>query len=451
MAQIINLKKGLDIILKGDPLEIVGKAVQSELIGFVPDHFAGIVPKPVAKVGDKLKVGSVLFMDKNCPELKIVSPVSGELVAVNRGERRKILDIVIKNDFQMEQEVLSSINFATASAEQVKSALLSAGLFAFIKQRPYDVVANPLDIPKAIFISTFDSAPLAPDFNFIVNNQLADFQAGISALSKLATVNLGVKAGNTLFDATKDATITYFKGAHPAGNVGIQINHINPINKGEVVWTINPQEVLFIGRYANTGKLDFSKLVAYTGSEATTPAYYPLLVGSPITPVVKGNVSKGVHLRYISGNVLSGEKIAADGFLNPFHSQISVIPEGDETHELVGWITPRFNRFSNSGTYLTKLIQFLQPKKKFEADARLLGGVRHMIMSGEYDSVLPMDIYPEFLFKAIIANDIDKMEALGIYEIAPEDVALCEFVCSSKVPLQKIVREGLDMLRKEMI
>lgn len=450
MAKVIHLKKGLDIKLKGAPLEIIGKATQSELIGFVPEHFAGIIPKPVAKPGDKLKVGSVLFVDKNCPELRIVSPVSGELVAINRGERRKILDIVIKNDFKMEQEIFPTIDWKNASDKEVKQMLLSLGLFAFIKQRPYDIVANPNDQPKAIFISTFDTAPLAPDYTFILKDQVADFQAGITALSTLAPVSVGIKAGNGIFDGLKNATLHYFKGAHPAGNVGVQINNVNPVNKGEVVWTINPQEVLFIGRYVNKGTLDFSKLVASTGSEVTTPAYYPSIVGSPITPIVKANVSQGVSLRYISGNVLSGEKITENGFLNPFHSQISVIPEGDDNHELFGWIMPRWDKFSNSGTYFTKLVQFLNPKKTFEADARLLGGERHMIMSGEYDSVLPMDIYPEFLIKAIIANDIDKMEALGIYEIAPEDVALCEFVCSSKVPLQKIVREGLDMLRKEM-
>jgi Na+-transporting NADH:ubiquinone oxidoreductase subunit A len=450
MAKVIHLKKGLDIKLKGAPLEIIGKAAQSELIGLVPDHFAGLVPKPVAKPGDKLKVGSVLFVDKNCPDLRIVSPVSGELVAINRGERRKIVDIIIKNDFKMEQEAIPSLDVQVASKQEVKQLLLAVGLFSFIKQRPYDIIANPNDTPKAIFISTFDTAPLAPDYNFILKDQLSDFQAGITALSKLATVCVGVKAGNSLFDGLKNAELTYFKGAHPVGNVGVQINNINPVNKGEVVWTINPQEVLFIGRYANKGKLDFSKLIASTGSEVTTPAYYPSIVGAPITPIVKANVSQGVSLRYISGNVLSGEKIGENSFINPFHSQISVIPEGDDNHELLGWIMPRFNMFSNSGTYLTKLMQFLQPKKAFEADARVLGGERHMIMSGEYDNVLPMDIYPEFLIKAIIAKDIDKMEALGIYEIAPEDVALCEFVCSSKMQLQKIVREGLELLRKEM-
>ncbi len=450
MANVINLKKGLDIKMKGEPLALVGKASQSEMIGFVPDFFSGITPKPAAKPGDNVKVGSVLFFDKNNPELKVVSPVSGELLAVNRGERRKILDFVVKNDFKMQQEAIPSLDLKVASADEVKQLLANVGLLAFVKQRPYNIIANPKDTPKAIFISTFDTAPVAPDFNFIIKDQLADFQAGISVLSKLAPVQLGVKYANKLFDNIKDATITYFSGVHPAGNVGVQINNINPINKGEVVWTVNVQDVLYFGRYANKGILDFSKLVALTGPEATTPAYYPSIVGASIQPIVAGNVSKGISLRYISGNALSGTKISADAFYNPFDSQITVIEEGDENHELFGWVLPGLNKFSNSGTFFTKIVQFLNPKKTFNFDTRVLGGKRNMIMSGEYDQVLPMDIYPEFLIKAIIAKDIDKMEALGIYEIAPEDVALCEFVCSSKMPLQEIVQEGLEYLRKEM-
>ena len=333
-------------------------------------------------------------------------------------------------------------------AVSVKAALLKSGMFAFIKQRPYDIVADPTVAPRAIFVSAFDTNPLAPDFELALKGEEANFQTGLDALAKIAKTYLSISVNQKAAALTqaKNVTLTVFDGPHPAGNVGVQINNIAPINKGETVWTIDPQAVIFIGRLFNTGHVDLTRLVAVTGSEVKKPSYCKLKVGALLTNVFAGNVSTDKNLRYISGNVLTGKQITANGFLGAFHSQVTVIPEGDDVHEMLGWIMPRFDQFSTSHSYFS----WLMGKKEYTLDARVKGGERHMIMSNEYDRVLPMDIMPEYLIKAIIAGDIDRMEALGIYEVAPEDFALCEFVCSSKMELQRIVREGLDMLRREM-
>lgn len=338
---------------------------------------------------------------------------------------------------------------ASMDAQAVKEALLESGMFAFVRQRPYDVIADPSVAPRAIFVSAFDSSPLAPDFEFVLKGQEADFQTGLSALAKIAKTYLGVSVHQTSSALTgaKDVAVTVFDGPHPAGNVGVQVNHIAPVNKGETVWTVDPQAVIFIGRLFNTGRVDLTRTVALTGSEVLKPAYCKLKVGALLTNVFAGNVTPDSELRYISGNVLTGKQISANGFLGAFHSQLTVIPEGSGVHEMLGWIMPRTGNFSVSHSYFSWLSG---RKKEYVLDARVKGGERHMIMSNEYDRVFPMDILPEYLIKAIIAGDIDRMEALGIYEVAPEDFALCEFVCSSKMELQRIVREGLDMLRKEM-
>ena len=339
-------------------------------------------------------------------------------------------------------------NVATMDAEAVKNALLEAGLFAFIRQRPYDIIADPTVTPKGIFVSAFDTNPLAPDFEFALKGEEANFQTGLDALAKLAKtyLSISVKQNAAALTQAKNVTITAFDGPNPAGNVGVQINHLDPVSKGETVWTIDPQAVIFIGRLFNTGRVDFTRTVAVTGSEVLKPAYCKLQVGALLTNVFAGNVTKDKDLRYISGNVLTGKQVSPNGFLGAFHSQLTVIPEGDDIHEMLGWIMPRFNQFSANRSYFS----WLMGKKEYTLDARVKGGERHMIMSGEYDKVFPMDILPEYLIKAIIAGDIDRMEALGIYEVAPEDFALCEFVCSSKMELQRIVRAGLDMLRAEM-
>ena len=450
MANVIKLHKGLDINLKGKAAEKYISVKEPGFYSIVPDDFTGIIPKVVVKEQEYVMAGGPLFVDKNHPELKIVSPVSGVVTSVERGARRKVMNIVIEAAKEQDYEEFGKMDPSKMSAQQVKDALLNAGLFAFIRQRPYDVVADPTVEPKAIFVSAFDSSPLAPDFEFALKGEEANFQTGLDALAKMAKtyLNVSVKQKAAALTQAKNVTITAFDGPHPAGNVGVQINHISPIVKGETVWTIGAEAVIFIGRLMNTGRIDLTRTVALTGSEVKDPAYCKLMVGALLTDVFKANVnSTGKDLRYISGNVLTGKQVKANGYLGAFHSQLTVIPEGDEVHEFLGWIAPRCNQFSTSHSYFSWL---MGKKKEYVFDARVKGGERHMIMSNEYDRVFPMDIFPEYLVKAIIAGDIDRMEALGIYEVAPEDFALCEFVCSSKVEVQRIVRAGLDMLRKEM-
>ena len=442
MANVIKLCKGLDINLKGKAAAEVIAAKPSKVYGLVPDAFYGVKPKIVVKEGETVKAGDALFVDKLHPEVKFASPVSGKVTLVERGERRKVLSIQVEAD--AEQQYATFSKGVPADGKKVLEALLESGLFGYMMQRPYAVTACPEDTPKAIFVSAFADMPLAADFEFVVKGQEADFQTGIDALSKIAKVCLGVKPGSAL-EGTKNAQVTVFKGKCPAGNVGVQINHINPVNKGEVVWTLGAEEVIFVGRLFNTDKVDLTRTIAVAGSEVKAPKYVKALVGAKINDIVGDNIVTDKAVRVIDGNPLTGMKSSLDGFIGAHTTEITVIPEGDKTYELLGWISPRLNEFSVSRSYLS----WLMPKKEYTLDTRVKGGHRHMIFSGEYDSVFPMDIYPEQLVKAIIAGDIDRMEQLGIYEVAPEDFAVAEFVDSSKVELQRIVREGLDMLRKE--
>ena len=448
MANLIKLRKGLDINLKGKAAAEVVAGKEPGFYALCPDDFTGVTPKVVVKEQEYVMAGGPLFIDKNHPEVQFVSPVSGVVTSVERGARRKVLSITVEAAQEQDYEEFGKEDVSKMDAVSVKAALLKSGMFAFIKQRPYDIVADPTVAPRAIFVSAFDTNPLAPDFELALKGEEANFQTGLDALAKIAKTYLSISVNQKAVALTqaKNVTLTVFDGPHPAGNVGVQINNIAPINKGETVWTIDPQAVIFIGRLFNTGHVDLTRLVAVTGSEVKKPSYCKLKVGALLTNVFAGNVSTDKNLRYISGNVLTGKQITANGFLGAFHSQVTVIPEGDDVHEMLGWIMPRFDQFSTSHSYFS----WLMGKKEYTLDARVKGGERHMIMSNEYDRVLPMDIMPEYLIKAIIAGDIDRMEALGIYEVAPEDFALCEFVCSSKMELQRIVREGLDMLRREM-
>lgn len=447
MANVITIKKGLDINLKGKASETMLNAGKSASYAIVPDYYTGILPKVLVRPGDKVKAGSALMVDKNRPEIKFVSPVSGEVAAVNRGEKRKVLSIVVTPDAQIEYEDFGKKNVASLKAEEVKETLLNAGMWPFIKQRPYDIVASPSDSPRDIFVTAFNSAPLAPNFDFLVKGQEADLQAGLTALSKLTNgkVYVGVKKGSAV-KVTGVETVE-FEGPHPAGNVGVQINHIKPVNKGEVVWTVNATDVILMGRLFNKGVADFTRLVAVTGSETTQQGYVKVIAGCTIESILGDKVKAGEHLRLISGNVLTGTKVSMDSYLGAYDCQVTVIPEGDDIHEFLGWGTPGFGKYSTSHSYFTWLVG---KGKEYVIDARIKGGKRAMIMSNEYDKVFPMDIMPEYLLKAIITFDIDKMENLGIYEVAPEDFALCEFVDTSKIELQQIVRNGLNLLYKEM-
>lgn len=449
MANVFKLRKGLDINLKGKAAEEKVSLGASEEYALVPDDFTGMVPKVVVREGDVVRAGDALFVDKRYPEIGFASPVSGSVSAIVRGDRRKVLHVKVKADAQQQYaDFGKKKEVGSMSGKDVKNALLEAGLFGYIDQLPYAVSTNPQTAPKAIFVSALRDKPLAGDFEFELKGNEHDFQTGLTALSKIAKTYLGIGARQRAeaLTSARNVEINIFDGPCPAGNVGVQINHLSPVNKGEVVWTVEPTAVIFFGRLLNEGRVDLRRTVAVGGSKIVEPIYIETLVGTPLSAILKDRLHAEKHVRIINGNPLTGKRDTLNGFLGAHTSEITALPEGDDADEFLGWILPRTNQFSMSRSYFS----WLQKKtKKYDLDARIKGGERHMIMSGEYDSVLPMDIYGEFLIKAIIAQDIDKMEQLGIYEVAPEDFALAEFVDSSKLELQRIVREGLNMLRKE--
>jgi Na+-transporting NADH:ubiquinone oxidoreductase subunit A len=448
MATVIKVKRGLDINLRGKASEVLVEAAKSGSYAIVPNHYAGITPKVTVRPGDRVKAGSTVMTDKHFPEIRFVSPVSGEVAAVRRGDKRKVLSIEVKPDGKIEYESFPVKAIASSSCEEIRALLLEAGLWPYIKQRPYDRVAATDTTPRDIFVTAFNSAPLAPDFDFIARNETDAFQAGLDALAKLTPgkVYTGIKKGATI--RPERVELVEIDGPHPAGNAGVLINRIRPVNRGETVWTLNAADVLFIGRLFLKGVADFSRLTALTGSEMTVRGYVKAISGCTIRSLTEGKTMPGdKHVRLISGNVLTGTKVAPSDYLGAYDNQITAIPEGDEADEFLGWGMPGFGKYSVSRSYFTWLTD---KNREHVIDARIRGGRRAMIMSNEYDRVFPMDILPEYLLKAIIAFDIEKMENLGIYEVAPEDFALCEFVDTSKIELQKIVRDGLDLLYREM-
>ena len=450
MSKIIKLRKGLDINLQGQAAEVTVDTPLAGEYAVSPLDFENVTPKLLVKVGDKVKAGTPLFFDKNNTRVLYCSPVSGTVSAVNRGEKRKILNVTVAADKEQVSEEFAVLDLKKASREDVIETLLKSGLWTTILQRPYGIVANPADQPKAVFVSAFDSAPLAPNMNYILKGEQQNLQKGMEVLAKLAggNVNLSVRAkAEGEMPALKNVTLHTFEGKHPVGNVGVQIHNIDPISKGEIVWTVNIQDVAAIGRLFATGKVDLHKVVALTGSEVEKPQYYRIISGAPIASIVAGQIKKqaeGDSVRIISGNVLTGKKVAEDGFITATASQITIIPEGDK-YEMFGWIAPRTHKFSVSRSYFS----WLCPKKQYKLDTNLNGGVRAFVVTGLFEEYLPMDIYPMYLFKAIMANDIDKMENLGIYEIVEEDVALCEFVDPSKTEIQQLVRDGINLMIKE--
>ena len=389
MANVIKIKKGLDINLKGKASEVLLNGGKSETYAIVPDFYSGVLPKVVAKVGDKVKAGSVLMIDKNRPEIKFVSPVSGEVTAVNRGAKRKVLSIVVTPDAQIEYEEFGKKNVASLKGDEVKEAMLNAGMWPFVMQRPYDIVATPGETPRDIFVSAFYSAPLAPDFNYLVKGQEADFQTGLDALAKLTTgkVYVGIRKGSAV-QQVKGVELVEIEGPHPAANASVLINHTKPINKGETVWTVDPANVIIIGRLFNKGIADFSRKVVITGSETKEQGYVQAISGCTIKSLVGGRVATDAHVRIISGNVLTGTKVSMEDYLGAYDNQITVIPEGDETHEFLGFAMPRTDQYSMSHSYFS----WLMGTKEYVLDARIKGGKRAMIMSNEYDKVFPLDI-----------------------------------------------------------
>jgi Na+-transporting NADH:ubiquinone oxidoreductase subunit A len=450
MPHKIKIRKGLNIPLKGKAEKILVQGQEKgSLYALKPIDFPSITPKAAIKEGDTVKAGDVIFYSKAHPEVKFTSPVSGTLKSIVRGDRRKILEFVVEPDGKQEYKKFEVGNLSDISYEKVIELLLTSGIWPLIRQRPYDVIANPEDKPKAIFISGFDSAPLAPDYDFMLNGHEADLQKGIDALKKLTEGSIHVTTNgafptNKVFTNLKNVELNTISGPHPAGNVGIQMHHIDPINKGEVAWHINPQDVIIIGRFFSKGIYDATKTIAVTGSEVLKPNYYKTIIGSSIDYMVKENVTTEAKLRFISGNVLNGTQIVNDGFLGFYHNQLTVIPEGDN-YEFFGWALPGLNKFSVSRSFFS----WLMPGKEYKMNANLHGGIRPFVFSEEYEKVLPMDIFPVHLLKSIMIEDIDQMEALGIYEVGEEDFALCEFVCTSKIPVQDTLRKGFDLMIRE--
>ncbi len=448
MANVIKLRNGLDINLAGKAVKEKVATPQSSIFGLSPLSFPGITPKLSVKEGDHVLAGEPLFASKQCPELGFASPVSGTVKAVVRGARRKVLMVTVEADTTQQAHDYGKADATALDGKAVKEKLLEAGIFGYINQLPYGVVASPQTQPDGIFVSALRDMPLACDFEVELQGNEEAFKTGLKALSRIATVHLGTGARQTAkaLTSVESVDLNVFDGPCPAGNVDVQINHVAPMSKNKTVWTVDPTAVIFIGRLFMTGKVDLTRTIAVAGSRVKAPSYTDVKVGTPLKDILAGRLEEGGHTRIINGNPLTGTKDSMDGFLGAHTSEVTVIPEGDDIDETLGWILPRTKQFSANRSYFSWLFG---KKKAYDLDARVKGSERHMIMSGEYDKVFPMDIYAEYLIKAIIAGDIDKQEQLGIYEVTPEDFALAEFVDSSKLPLQKLVREGLDTLRKE--
>jgi Na+-transporting NADH:ubiquinone oxidoreductase subunit A len=449
MSQTYKIKKGLDIILKGTAEKGISDHVKPGLYALKPSDFRGLVPRLVVKEGDAVKAGTPLFVDKNREAVCFTSPVSGTVKAINRGERRVILEVVVESDGQSQHESFTTGDPLQLDSLSVKTTLLSSGLWPAIRQRPYNTIANPEDKPKAIFISAFDSAPLAPDTDFVLVGSEKDFQTGLNALSRLTAgrvhVNIHEKQNRlSLYEGLQNAVVSRFSGPHPAGNISVQVQRIDPINKGEVVWHVIPQHVTAIGRLFTTGKYDISSILAVTGSEVLRPGYVKTLTGARVQSIVEGNLSP-IHKRFISGNPLTGTRVEAEGYTGFYDTQITVIPEGDEP-EFLGWALPGFDKYSFSRSFWS----WLRPRNAWVLNTNLHGGNRPFVITGIYEKVFPMNIYPMQLLKSILAEDVEMMEKLGIYEVVEEDFALCEFICPSKTEMQSIVGKGIDLMMKEM-
>ena len=450
MSKDIQIKKGLNINLLGMATKSISDAIKSNYYSIRPEDFHGLIPKLTVKVGDKISAGDTVFFDKSNDLIKITSPISGEVIEISRGEKRRILEIKIKADKKIKFKSYDKLDLANASAEKIKARLLESGCWPFLKQRPYDIIASPDSLPKAIFISAHASAPLAVDYNFTLQSKKQELQAALTAISKLTDgeVHVGVlKGSKSPFMNLQNIMLHNVSGPHPSGNVGTLINKIDPINKGETVWTINPQDLIIIGELLLTGKYNTQRTVALVGSKIQEPRYLKTRMGCEVsTMIYDRGIQKDAKVRIISGNVLTGKEIKPDGFLDFYSDVITVIPEGDD-YEFFGWNKPIFDKVSTSRA-LT--FSWLMPNKKYDLTTNTNGEHRAFVLTGSYEEVFPLDIYPLQILKACMYKDLDEMEALGMYEVAPEDFALTEFVCVSKQPHQKIIREGLDLMFKEI-
>lgn len=448
MSNDIRIRKGLDIRLEGEADKAIKQLPLAKTYGIKPDDFHRIIPKLIVREGSEVKAGEALFHSKSDERILFPSPVSGKVTEIVRGERRRILEIRIEANGQ-EFKDFGKKNVQELSAEQIKEHLLASGCWPFIKQRPYDVIANPDDKPKAIFVSACKTNPLAPDYDYALKGKEVQLQVALSALAKLTTgkVHVSVFKDSSLspFRNFKDIVLHNVSGPHPAGNVSTQIAKIDPINKGEVVWVVTPQDLVVIGELFLSGHFNITRTLALTGSCVEKPQYVSVVAGAQVSSVVNGNV-KSSGTRVISGDVLTGKKVSEDGFLGYYDDQVTAIPEGDD-YEFFGWNKPVFNKIS---TTRAMTFSWLNPKKKYNLNTNTNGEHRAFVMTGMYEEVFPLDIYPMQLLKACLYKDLDELENLGAYEIAPEDFALTEFVCVSKQPHQKIIREGLDLMMQEL-
>lgn len=448
MSKDIKIKKGLDINLVGAAALQTQQVKDSATYQISLDDFHGITPKMLRKEGEAVKAGEALFFSKENEALLFVSPVSGTLEEIKRGERRKILSLTVKADGKNEAVKNTVLNPESASAQEITSALLAGGCWPMINQRPYSIIANPSDTPKSIFISGYDSAPLAADLDYVLAGKEVQLQAAVTALSKLTSgmVHISVKGSNSPLAGLKNAEIHQVSGPHPAGLVGTQINAIDPINKGEKVWTVNASDLVIIGELLTTGVFNPERTFAVAGSGVEKPSYVTAKIGAEINSLLEAVGFKSKGYRVINGNVLTGTGVSSLRYLRFFNNLVTVIPEGND-YELFGWAKPVSNKVS-----ITRALTFswLSSKKKYDLNTNTNGEHRAFVMTGQYEQVFPLDIYPMRLLKACMIQDIDEMEQLGLYEVAPEDFALTEFVCISKQPHQKIIRKGLDLLLKEI-
>lgn len=446
MSKHYKLKRGLDIKIAGVATTAISSVSEAKTVALKPTDFAGLTPKLCVKAEAQVKAGDVLFFDKYNPEILFTSPISGTVKEIVRGERRKVLEVIVESDGKNEKVSFEKID--STKREQVIELLLKSGLWPFIKQRPYGCLAKPSDTPKHIFISGFDSNPLGSDFEFIFHEEVSTIQLAIDALKSLTSgqVFFGLPAHtSSIFQPLKNVEFNTFEGPHPAGNVGIQIHHVSPINKGDKVWTLSVQALVYIGRLLTSGELNMEKTVALAGSEVIEPKYYRTVHGANVASLVNNKTKGETTERIISGSILTGTKIEATGFLGFFDQEVCVIPEGNE-YEFMGWAVPGCGKYSASNTFIDKLM----PKKAYTLNANLHGGERAFVVSGQYEKLLPMDILPVYLLKAILANDLDKMEQLGLYEVIEEDLALCEYACTSKIKVQNILSQGISTMIQEL-
>jgi Na+-transporting NADH:ubiquinone oxidoreductase subunit A len=450
MSKDIKIKNGLTIKLKGAAQNIVKKAAFPKSVSINPSDFHLIIPKMALKVGEKVSQGDVVFFSKKDDRIKFCSPVDGVITDIVRGAKRKIIEIII--DVNKKQILNDSKTFQNddLNSEKVKEILLKSGCWPFIKQRPYDIIANPSDIPKSIFISGFNSAPISADLDIILDDQKEEFETGINILNKLSSGNINIcvtKNSSNFINKIKDITVHTIEGPHPAGNVGVQIHHIDPINSGERVWTLGAEDVAIIGRYFMTGIYNPIRTIAVSGPPVKYPQYYKTIVGTELKKIIEdAGINSNDSLRIINGDVLTGSKVDQDNYLGFYNNTLSVIREGNH-YRMFGWIPFVNNKVPS--VYKTSF-SWLFPNKEYDLDTNLNGEERAFVVTGEMESVFPMDIFPMQLLKECMAGNIEKMESLGIYEVAPEDFSLIDYSSSSKIEAQYIIRQGLDLMISEV-